>query len=87
MKRRGEARHWKLTEEAMQLFLEQCALRTAILSYDELAARTGMTRNSARVTMWNMMRERRSGKARVHRGTAFDLSRTERMLAELMQSE
>lgn len=70
MAKRIDARHRSLTEEAMTLFLEQLDLRMAILSYDELAQKTGMTRNSARVTMWNLMHERRAGTTRVHRGIA-----------------
>jgi hypothetical protein len=69
MVRRRESRHWKLTDEAMGLFLQQLDLRLSTLSYADLAARTGMTEASARVTMWNLMQERHAGKVRVHRGT------------------
>lgn len=68
MARRRESRHWKLTDDAMGLVLAQLELRLATLSYAELAERTGMTPKSARVTMWNLMHERRAGKVRVHRG-------------------
>lgn len=68
--RRLQARHWKLSEEAMALLLKQLDLRMELLPYEELARQTGMTKSSVRVTMWNLMRERRRGSVRIHRGTA-----------------
>ncbi len=67
---RRDARHWKLSDEAMALMLEQVNLRIATLPYEEVARRTGMTKNSVRVTMWNLMNERRRGVERAHVGTA-----------------
>ena len=78
---RQDARHWKLTDEAMDLLLQQLDLRMAIIPYDELAKKTGLTPASARVTMWNLMHEKRANKARVHRGTAK--SKLEQTIAEL----
>lgn len=69
MKRRV-ASHWRLTDDGMALMLAQVDLRAQLLSYADLAAKTGMTPKSVRVTMWNLLHEKSRGEKRIHRGVS-----------------
>ena len=64
-----DARHRKLTEAMLSLLQEEARKRAFLLSYDDLTARTGLSRGSLRVLMGQLIREAKTGKARVHRGT------------------
>lgn len=62
--------HYKLTPEGLALMLEQAEKRIAVLNYDQLALRTGLTRGSAKVLMRELIHEKRRGLQIVRRGTA-----------------
>lgn len=64
-----DARHRLLTEAMLSLLREEAAKRAALQSYETLAQRTGMARSSIRVLMGQLIREAKSGKPRVRRGT------------------
>jgi len=61
--------HYGLTEEAMALVLEEIEKRLAVMSYEELAASIGKPLGGTRKLMQEIMRERRLGIIRDHRGT------------------
>ena len=61
--------HYGLTEEDMAVVLEEVDKRLAIRSYVEVAAAIGRPLGGTRKLMQEIMRERRAGIIRDHRGT------------------
>lgn len=65
----------------MQLLLDEARKHADLMTYDELAARTGLTRGSVRVTMALLIREQRLKIDRVHRGTAISQREQDKSLS------
>lgn len=79
-------RHPKLTAEGMELMLEQASLTVRKLSRAEISRRTGLTPNSVRALLVQLVREKRAGSKVVHRGTAQRHSVVDAAYLELQAS-
>jgi hypothetical protein len=66
---RRAAAHRKLTEEQITLLTEQAGIRAREIGYRQLAHQCGLTYESCKQLMAELIREHRRGFLRVRRGT------------------
>lgn len=61
--------HYGLSEDEMALVLHEVEKRLALMSYDQIAIAIKKSPGAARKLMQEILRERRAGIIREHRGT------------------